>query len=71
MAKTKWFRLTEDISAQFEDARGTIQSMTLRKDMEIETGIHPKQVLLENGDVMWGLTRIPKEILARPRPFRS
>jgi hypothetical protein len=70
MAKVKWFRLTEDISAQFEVA-GRVIETTLRRTMEIETGIHPKQVLLENGDVLWGLTRIPKEILAKPRPFRS
>jgi hypothetical protein len=70
MAKVKWFRLTEDISAQFEVA-GRVIETTLRRNTEIETGIHPKQVLLENGDVMWGLTRIPKEILAKPRPFRS
>lgn len=70
MAKVKWFRLTEDINAQFEVA-GRVIETTLRRNMEIETGIHPKQVLLENGDVLWGLTRIPKEILVRPRPFRS
>jgi len=70
MAKTKWFRLTQDITAQFEDFGDRIGTTILRKNMEIETGRNTTCVLLENGDVMWGLTRIPKEILARPRPFR-
>ncbi len=45
MAKVKWFRLTEDINAQFEVA-GRVIETTLRRNMEIETGMHPKQVLL-------------------------
>lgn len=66
MAKTKWLRITQDITAQFEDYGGKIGTTILRAGMEIQANSHPKCVLLENGDVMWGLTRIPKEILARP-----
>jgi len=65
MAKTKWFKLTGDIVAKFEDRGGSVGSVQLRKNMEIETGRNTTCVLLENGDVMWGLTRIPKEILVK------
>lgn len=66
MAKTKWLRITQDITAQFEDYGGKIGSTILRKGMEIQVNRHPKCTLLESGDVMWGLTLIPKEILTRP-----
>ena len=59
MAKVKWFKVTEDITAQFEDSHGRVFNTTIRKGSVIDTGRHPAQVLLPNGDVKWGLTTIP------------
>jgi len=66
MAKIKWFKVTEDITAQFEDSRGRVFNTVIRKGAEIETGRHSAQILLPNGDVKWGLTTIPAQIL-KPR----
>ena len=67
MAKIKWFKVTEDITAQFE-LKGRVFNTTITKGSAIETGRHPAQVLLPNGDVRWGLTTIPAKIL---KPVRG
>ena len=67
MAKVKWFKVTEDITAQFEDSRGRVFNTTIRKGSVIDTGRHPAQVLLPNGDVRWGLTTIPSTKLKKIR----
>jgi len=60
--KIKWFKVTRDIEAQFE-AHGRVYSAVIKSGSEIETGRHPKQILLETGDIKWGLTTILKEDL--------
>lgn len=65
MAKIKWFKVTEDITAKFEDSRGRVYSTVIKAGSEIETGRHPKQVLLENGDITWGLTTIPAAVVKK------
>ncbi len=67
MAKIQWFKVTEDIAAQFEYKGRTFDSV-IRKGSEIETGRHPQQVLLPNGDIVWGSTTIPAKIL---KPVRA
>ena len=64
MTKIKWFKVTEDIPAQFE-FKGRIFSKVIEKGSEIETGRHSQQVLLENGDIRWGLTVIPSSSLKK------
>ena len=66
MAKIKWFKVTEDIAAQFE-LKGRVFNTTIRKGSVIDTGRHPAQVLLPNGDVRWGLTTIPADHLKQTR----
>ena len=58
--KIKWFKVARDIEAQFE-AHGRVYNTIIKAGSEIETGRHPKQILLETGDVKWGLTTILKE----------
>ena len=67
MAKVKWFKVTEDITAQFEDSRGCVYDTTIRKGSVIDTGRHPAQALLPNGDIRWGLTTIPADHLKPTR----
>lgn len=67
MAKIKWFKVTEDIAAQFE-LNGQVFNKVIEKGSEIETGRHPAQILLPNGDIVWGLTTIPAKIL---KPVRA
>lgn len=63
MAKIKWFKVTEDVPALFEDSRGRVYSTVIKKGAAVETGRHEKQVLLENGDIVWGLTTIPAAVV--------
>ena len=67
MAKIKWFKVTEDVPALFEDSRGRVFSTVIKQGARIETGRHPKQVLLENGDIVWGLTTIPAAVVKPSR----
>lgn len=67
MAKIKWFKVTEDVPAQFE-LKGRVFNKVIEKGSEIETGRHPQQVLLPNGDIVWGLTTIPAKCL---KPVRG
>lgn len=66
MTKIQWFKVTEDIAAQFE-YKGRRFDSVIRKGSEIETGRHPQQTLLENGDIVWGLTTIPAAKLKKIR----
>ena len=56
----KWFKVARDIEAKFE-AHGRVYNTIIKAGSEIETGRHPKQILLETGDIKWGLTTILKE----------
>ena len=67
MAKIKWFKVTEDVPAQFEDSHGRVFSTTIRKGSVIDTGRHPQQLLLPNGDVKWGMTTISSTKLKKIR----
>lgn len=67
MAKIKWFKVTEDVPAQFE-LKGRVFNKVIEKGSEIETGRHPAQILLPNGDIVWGLTTIPAKNL---QPIRG
>ena len=67
MAKSKWFKLTQDVQAQFETLSGRVIDTLLTKGSFIEIGPHAKQVLLPNGDIMWGLTLIPAGVLVKAR----
>lgn len=66
MTKIQWFKVTEDIPAQFE-YKGRIFDSVIRKGSELETGRHPQQILLPNGDVKWGMTTIPSTKLKKIR----
>ena len=66
MAKIQWFKVTEDISAQFE-YKGRVFDSMISKGSEIETGRHPQQSLLANGDIVWGITTIPATKLKKIR----
>lgn len=66
MAKIQWFKVTEDVPAQFE-YKGRIFDSVIHKGSELETGRHPQQLLLSNGDVKWGMTTIPSTKLKKIR----
>ena len=66
MTKIQWFKVTEDVPAQFE-YKGRIFDSVIRKGSELETGRHPQQILLPNGDVKWGMTTIPSTKLKKIR----
>jgi len=66
MTKSQWFKVTEDVPAQFE-YKGRIFDSVIRKGSELETGRHPQQILLPNGDVKWGMTTIPSTKLKKIR----
>ena len=63
MAKIKWFKVIEDVNALFEDSRGRVYSTIIKKGSAVETGRHEKQALLENGDIVWGLTTISASVV--------
>ena len=66
MTKIQWFKVTEDVPAQFE-YKGRIFDSVIHKGSELETGRHPQQILLPNGDVKWGMTTIPSTKLKKIR----
>lgn len=66
MAKIQWFKVTDDIAAQFE-YKGRVFDQVIRKGAEIEIGRHLAQILLPNGDLQWGLTVIPASSLKKVR----
>lgn len=66
MTKIQWFKVTEDVPAQFE-YKGRIFDSVISKGSELETGRHPQQLLLPNGDVKWGMTTIPSSKLKKVR----
>jgi len=66
MTKIQWFKVTEDVPAQFE-YKGRIFDSMIDKGSELETGRHPQQILLPNGDVKWGMTTIPSTKLKKIR----